>query len=196
MEIIGWLTGGSDVGLPDPLERAEEYVKTLSKQRRYEEAQSLKEACEHLLSIRRSYAALAEARGLRFATLWPQTGNGSGPSVRLNLVWNGRLREPVSLYPSTIEAKIREALEPLWSLDPSPSVSATASPVAVPQKELDLFLAIRRWFCETEHAPKLPIPGPDADQACREAFETKLVAEAHSLFVAKAPSPEAARSGS
>ena len=43
----------------------------------------------------------------RFAALWPQAVNGDGPSVRLNLVWNGRLQEPVTLHTATLERDIR-----------------------------------------------------------------------------------------
>ncbi len=149
--------------LPDPLERADEVMKALSRQRRYEEAQDLREACDHLLSIRRSYQSLAEARALRFAALWPLTGNGDGPLVRMNLVWNGRLREPVSLHPSTLEQEIGAALAALWDRNGSPSESSAAPPfVAVPQKELDSLLAVRRWFHESR---------PDRQGAAPRAVE-------------------------
>jgi hypothetical protein len=124
---------------------------------------------------------LAEARSLCFAALWPQTGNGDGPSVRLNLVWNGRLREPVSLYPGTVEAGIGTALTPLWEQRPS---SAGAAPplVAVPKEELDSFLAVRRWFHEADQTFKLPIPEVNADAGRRQAFVSQLVAEAYRIL--------------
>ncbi len=190
MMIVGWLTGHAEVDLPDPMERAEEIMKALSRQRRYEEAQSLREACEHLLSVRRSYASLVEARSLRFASLWPQEGNGDGPSVRLNLVWNGKLREAVSLPSAAIEAGIGAALDRLWTGDSLPSASVALALVAVPQKELDLLLAVRRWFYETEHVPRLPIPGPETDSKHRQAFKARLVEEAHSLL---SPRPQSSR---
>jgi hypothetical protein len=181
MEIIGWLTGRPDVDLPDPLQRADEVTRTLSRQRRYEEARSLQEACEHLLNVRRSYETLAEARSLRFATLWPRTGNGDGPSVRLNLVWNGRLLEPVSLHPRTLEDEIAKALDPLWEQRVS-SAAGTRPLVAVPQKDLDSFLAVRRWFYEADQTTKVLLPGPGADLARRQALKVQLVAYANRIF--------------
>ena len=180
MQIIGWVTGSPDVDLSDPLERAGQAMHALSQRRRWEEAQRLREACEHLLSIRRSYRSLAEASSLRFAALWPQTGNGDGPSVRLNLVWNGRLCEPVSLHPHSLEQDVGAALKAIWGQNGSPSDSRAASPLlAVPQKELDSLLAVRRWFREAGHAPTLLLPGPDPDPEQRLALQAKLVAEAY-----------------
>ncbi|MBN1320881.1 MAG: GIY-YIG nuclease family protein [Thermoleophilia bacterium] len=183
MRIIWWLAGEADPDLPDPLERADEVVRSLSRQQRYEEAGALKEACEHLLSVRRSYASLAEARRLRFASLWPQSGNGDGPSVRLNLVWDGTLRHAVSLYPDGIEDAVAAVLDPLWELSPSPAEVSPLSLVAVPQSQLDLLLAVRRWFYESEHTPKLPIPGPESDPARRQAFNSRLAEEARRVLL-------------
>lgn len=186
MEIVGWLTCNPDATLPDPLERADQVIRTLSRQRRYEEAQNLLEACEHLLSIRRAYESLAEAHSLRFAALWPQAGNGADATVRLNLVWNGTLREPVSLHPHTLEEEIGAALDPLW--DRSYSVSTdTVLPVAVLQNELDSLLAVRRWFAETDHQPKMVIPGPEVEEAKRQAFKTRLAADAYGVLSIKPP---------
>jgi DNA polymerase-3 subunit epsilon len=179
MKIIRWVAGHSDVDFPDPLERASQAMHTLSQHRRFEEAQRLQEACEHVLSIRRSYQSLAEATSLRFAALWPQPGNGDGPSVRLNLVWNGRLCEPVSLYPHTLEEDVGAALKALWDQNGSPSDSrANPSLLAVPQKELDSLLAVRRWFHEAGHTPTLHLPGPEPDPDQLLALQARLVAEA------------------
>ena len=178
-ELIGWLTGSSGVNLPDPLERAEEVMWGLSRQQRYEEAQALRDARDHLLSIRRSYRSLAEARALCFAALWPQAGNGDGPMVRMNLVWNGRLREPVSLHASTLEQQIVAALAPLWDRSDSPAESVAApSLVAVPQKELDSLLAVRRWFREADQTVRVLLPGPSADRERLQTLKAHLVSEA------------------
>ena len=86
-------------------------MQSLSRQRRYEEAQSLQEACDHLLSVRRSYRSLAEARGLCFAALWPRVGErrrprgadepGVGrPAVR------GRIASPAALSNKRIGAAL------------------------------------------------------------------------------------------
>lgn len=178
LKIIGWLAGEADPDLPDPLERADEVVRSLSRQRRYEEAHTLKEACEHLLSIRRSYASLVEARTLRFAGLWPQSGNGHGSSVRLNLVWNGTLRHATSLHADTIGDEVGAALDSLWEEGAPPSARSSLSLVAVPQTELDLLLAVRRWFFEAERTVRLRIPGPETDLVQRQAFKDRLTREA------------------
>ena len=182
MDIVGWLAGRSDVNLLEPLERADDLIRALSRQRRYEEAQSMREACEHLLNVRRSYENLVEACGLCFATLWPMTGNGDGPSVRLNLVWNGRLCEPVSLRPCALEEGIGAALEPLWRVGAPHAPSAAPPLVAVPQKELDSLLAIRRWFYEADSASKVWIPGPETEAARKEAVKAKLASEARTIL--------------
>jgi hypothetical protein len=182
MEIVGWLTGCPDIDLPDPLTRADAMTRSLSRQRRYEEAKEVQDACEHLLNVRRSYEALAEAHCLRFAVLWPQANNGDGPCVRLNLVWNGRLREPVSLHPRALAEDIGAALDPLWSTEYLSAAEGAAPLVAVAQDELDLFLAIRRWHHETEKVPKLLIPGPEAERSVQDAFKASLAAQADGLF--------------
>jgi DNA polymerase-3 subunit epsilon len=170
LKIIGWLAGQADADLPDPLERADDVMRHLSRGRRHEEAQGVRDACEHLLSVRRSYASLAEARALRFAALWPQACNGDGPSVRLNLVCDGRLRDPVSLYPDRIEEGVVVALESLRSADRSRPADNTCSLVA-------------------EQTRKVPIPGPEDETATWEATRIRLVREAKSLLLSTGPPP-------
>jgi hypothetical protein len=181
MDLVGWLAGRPNPALPDPLERADEVMRTLSRQRRFEEAHSLQEAREHLLNVRRSYETLAEARNLRFATLWPQRDGGDGPSVRVDIVWDGRLREPVSLYPRMLGHQIDESLARLWH-DCATDSQHKPDFVAVAQKELDSLLAVRRWFLETEKIVKVVIPGPDDDPSLREAFKNQLAAEAFRIL--------------
>ncbi|MFH0917246.1 MAG: exonuclease domain-containing protein [bacterium] len=184
MELIGWLTGGSLANLPDPLDRAQEAMRGLSRQRRYEEAQALRDACGHLLSIRRSYRSLAEAHQLCFAALWPHAGNGDGALVRMNLVWNGRLRQPVSLHPPLLEQEIGAALAPLWDRSASPSEPSAAPPfVAVPQKELDSLMAVRRWFREADQTVRVLLPGPSADHERLQALKAQLLSEARSVLL-------------
>jgi hypothetical protein len=99
--------------------------------------------------------------------------------VRMNLVWNGRLCEPVSLHPSTLEQVIGAALADLWDRNGSPSESSVASPfVAVPQKELDSLLAVRRWFHETDQTVRVLLPEPSTDHEHLQALKAQLVAEA------------------
>jgi DNA polymerase-3 subunit epsilon len=184
LQIVDWLAGRADTGLPDPLELADGVMKSLARQRHHEEARRVKEAREHLQSICRSYTLLAEARGLRFAALWPHMGNGDGPAIRLNLIWNGMLQDPVWLHPARLEEEIRAILDgaaqderrvqpsgaamfdgsqPPGAGAPGPGPgTAGASLVAVPQRDLDLLLAVRHWYYETDYALKVPLPGPEA----------------------------------
>ncbi|MCE5254432.1 MAG: hypothetical protein LLG45_09570 [Actinomycetia bacterium] len=187
LRIVAWLAGRVDTGLPDPVEYADNEARRLSRQRRYEEAQEIKKACEHLMSVRRSYASLAEARSLRFALLWPQAGNGGGPSVRLNLVCDGRLLEPVSLYPGRVEPAIGAAVEAARAGARGCRGRTGGDLVAVGQQELDSLLAVRRWFYEAEHITKASIPRPEADAADWEATRIRLAREANTLL-SKIPS--------
>ena len=193
MEILGWLAGRTDADLPEPLERADDVIRILARQRRFEEAQSLREAREHLLHVRQSYEALAEARRLRFAALWAIDANGDGPEVRLNLVWDGKLHEPVSLDPSALEVGIEAAL---LTLRDAPPADAATGPglVAVPQHELDSLLAIRRWFREAGHSPLVMLPGPDGLASGMEAVRDELIVEARRLVSGKPPLEAATRS--
>lgn len=192
MDLVFWLTGQPNPQLSDPLDRAEQEIKALNRQRRFEEAHSLQEAREHLLYVRRSYENLTEASELRFATLWPQTANGHGPGARLNLVWNGRLVESVSLYPRSFERQIDEALARLWGGHAGNPPKRDPRFVAVAQTELDSLLAIRRWFLETERIAKTLIPEPGDDHSLREAFKRQLTAEAFGIL-STAPGPTGAR---
>ncbi len=182
MDLIGWFAGRPGPDLPDPMDRADEIVKTLSRQRRFEEAKTMQEAREHLLNVRRAYENLAEASDLRFATLWPQPADGHGPSVRLNVVWGGELRESLSLYPLTAEREIGAILDRLWQTEvsgPAPANSAGTPLVVVPQRRLDSLLAVRRWFYDADKVSKSMIPRAAADAAHRDSFKSRLIAEAY-----------------
>ncbi|MBC7293113.1 MAG: hypothetical protein H5T84_03205, partial [Thermoleophilia bacterium] len=108
--LVLWLVGHSGEDIPDPLTYAEERIRSLARQRRYEESRRLQAACEDLQSVRRSYLALAEARQLCFAALWPLPSNGAGPSLRLNVVVNGKLRGGATLT----AANHLQAVQTLW----------------------------------------------------------------------------------
>ncbi len=187
VELVRWLAGDTPLNRPNPVERAHELIDGLSKHKRYEEAQRLQEACEHLLCVRRSYCALSEARALSFAALWPQLVNGEVTSVRLNVVWNGRLQEPVTLQAATLERDIEAALAPLWDQATGPTVrpaKGAGAWVAVPQPDLDTLLAVRRWFLEATHTPTVVIPPRASYPTARQAVLTRLVEEARALFSA------------
>ncbi len=179
MDIVGWLTGEAGVTLPDPRERAHEIIQSLSRQKRYEQAQSLQEASDHLLSVCRSYRSLVEARNLCLAALWPESANGDGPGVRMNLVRNGRLCDVVSLRPDALEQGVGAALARLSARRAqAPEPSAASLFVAVPQKELDSLLAIRRWFHEGTAGAKVALPTVPLDHGGMELLKARLVTEA------------------
>jgi hypothetical protein len=164
--ILAWLSGDAGAAV-DPVEKAGDMIRALCKQRRFEEAKVLQEALEDLERVRRSYAGLIEARRLRFAALWPQSGNGEGPGLRVNLVWDGVLLQPFSVTRATLAEALGEMLSALVNGSEARNALATAGtvsrlpgragadplvraprPVAVPQLELDSLLAIRRWHAE------------------------------------------------
>ncbi len=202
-QLLSWLAGNEEPDLPCPLERSEALVRALSRQRRFEEAQALTEAREHLLSVRRSYRALAEARALRFAALWPASGGADTRVVRVNLVWDGCLRPPLTLGGRDFEHEIEELLAGLFAEDRySPERGrgdgrqtevresgrkTDSSPlaqllVAVPQQQLDTILAVRRWLLETSHPHVVMLPGPDADAEHRDLCRHRLLAETRRLL--------------
>ena len=146
--LLDWLTGRPARDDLDPVRQAEDLAWRLSRRKRFEEAQRTQEALEHLRGIRRSYTALAEACALRYAVLSQIDMNGDGPGVRLNVVWDGRLRHAITLRPETLRDDIEKALADCHSCG-SDRATKTA-PVAVCQAEVDQLLAVRRWFKETE----------------------------------------------
>ena len=183
-QILLWM-GGSDVpDLPDPVAKAEDMAQKLLRQGQEEQARRLNAAAEALRALRRGCMCLAEARSLRFATLWPCDNNGNGPALRLNLVWNGLLQEPAWLHPRTMAADLEAALAPLWEAETRRARWQTSSPylVAVAREELDALLAIRRWYYEAKNVPKFALPDPEADRSQWEAFKTQLVAQAKAML--------------
>ena len=156
MDIIGWLTGRADVDLPEPLERADEVDPDAVA------AATLRGGPEPPRGLRPS-SSMSAGRTRR----WPRrvgsvsppcgrsAGNGDGPSVRLNLVWDGRLREPVSLRPDTLDEGIEAALDPSGTRAPRTLPTPPRHWSRCRRDELDSLLAIRRWFYETDQAPKV-----------------------------------------
>ncbi|GAB4248322.1 MAG: DEDD exonuclease domain-containing protein [Thermoleophilia bacterium] len=142
-------------GYLNPDQAARKAMGRLAGRRRYEEAQRLKEGLEGLRSVRRSYAALNEACSLRFAAIWPARG-GTDLSARINLIWDGRPAESVTVTPATAPLEVGRLVR---SLTEPP---ARAGFVAVPQQELDFMLTIRRWYRE-ESSDAIVLPGPSCD---------------------------------
>jgi DNA polymerase III subunit epsilon len=181
MGIVDWLAGQAPSGMADPADRADELVYSLSRQHRYEEAQHVREARDHLLSVRRSYQSLAEAVSLRFAALWSAVGEDGAAALRLNLVWDGRLQEAASLPTSNVTEELEKRLHSLWTGRSAACTSGSIpaeTVVAVPQKDLDGLLAVRRWYKENEAASVVVLPGPTAGFKEREHASERLLAEA------------------
>ncbi len=175
-DLLGWLTGNDaprimtpkDEGTAhpaevlDPVARADEVIRSLSRQCRYEDARAMQEAREDLLSLRRSYAALAEARALCFAALWPPAQDDDSRGVRLNLVWNGKLTEAATLTHDSAEQTVREIVARLPKTEHDAALGRGWAAVA--QKELDSILAVRRWYYESDRVCKVPLNmGPTQD---------------------------------
>jgi DNA polymerase-3 subunit epsilon len=177
--LVAWIAGHEEPGFSDPAERAEDLVHSLSRQRRFEEAQRVREARDDLLSIRRSYQSLVEALSLRFAALWPIAGYDTGPAVRLNIVWEGRLHETVSLLGPGIVEEIEKRLDAFWASPPvAGAAAADHAAMAVPQRDLDKLLAIRRWFNESETRGVVILPGVGAAREEYEEARSSLLAQA------------------
>jgi DNA polymerase III subunit epsilon len=199
--IVDWLLGKPVDGSEDPQERADGLVYSLSRQRRYEEAQRAREARDHLLSIRRSYEALAEAVSLRFAALWPAVGEDGGAALRVNLIWDGRLIEAVSMPAARVAEGFRTRLHALCSWQPegrtqSPeSLETQVTPVLVAQKDLDGILAVRRWYKESEAASLVMLPGPGAGPVERDRVQEQLLTEAWRVLAAWPADPAASAGG-
>lgn len=160
--LVAWLAGDEHVGIPDPESRVHDLLHSLSQQRRFEEAQSIRDAWEDLLSIRRSYSSLVDACNLNFAAIWPLGATNPDPEARLNLVWQGRLFGQLSITRDTAYTSIGELFAQMTTTAEANSHSTAGTPlVAVPQQELDVLLAVRRWFREAT-APVTVVPEGDA----------------------------------
>jgi hypothetical protein len=149
-------------GLADPVQRAEKLARSLSRQRRFEEARQILKARDDLLSLRRSYHTLLEAASVRFAALWPAAREDGTAVVRVNIVWDGRLKEAVSLSTADLPHGLEKRLNGLREKDTSVPEACRQGPMAVRQKHLDGLLAVRRWFLEGGHARLVVLPSRQA----------------------------------
>ncbi len=188
MGIVDWVAGREAGGLADPLELADDLVRSLSRRRRFEDADRAREGKEALLNVRRSYQSLVEAVSLRFAALWPVTEADGAAAVRLDLVVDGRLREAVSLPSPTLAEEIEKRLDAVWAPAPAPIVAGRPAvppdEVTVLQHELDTLLALRRWIKESEPASLVVLPGPAASLEEQHAARERLLAEAWHVLAA------------
>jgi DNA polymerase-3 subunit epsilon len=185
-EIIAWLTGDAQYVAHDPVARAEELMRRLAREKRHEDAQDVRGALDDLLSMRHSYEALAEARYLRFAVLFPEETNGEEPSLRLNVVWDGHLQAAASIRPTDVHNSITAALAACTaSAGPDNSGidrAETSRPVAVRQGEVDTLLAVRRWTKETEQPAPVFVTPKGTSPAHLAQWQDQLITEAMSLF--------------
>lgn len=167
--LLRWLTGGNeregeeegrgeDRDLPeDPIARAENLMRRLSREQRYEEAEEVRQAGVDLREIRRSYACLKEALDLNFVAFWPNAAN-CDPSIRMDVVWRGELMDSVTLSPATLTLEINRVFQLISpsgedrkgdsSNDDENYDSDNLHLSAVPQEKLDEVLAVRRWFLD------------------------------------------------
>ncbi len=180
--LVAWLSGSEMIdGQPDPLRRIEEAAHELTLAGMDEEARLTLESRGHILTIRRAYARLADARRLDFALLWPQDGEGR-PSVRLNLVLRGSLDTAETLGDSTFERCLEGILENVDSGRIGPESSGANDLVAVPQGDLDCLLGVRRWLRETDHDRAVIVPLGDGGPGALAKAKTQIVSETSKLF--------------
>ena len=176
--IVEWLAGAAYTAIPDPQERVDNLTRALSKQQRYEEAQLVRNAWEDVLSIRRSYASLVEAQSLCFVSFWPLEDKADS-GLRMNVVWNGRLLHQASLRRDNLLEDIDAALAGLHQPEErSPRPDGAPALVAVPQKELDMLLAVRRWFMETPGQAAVVLNGEGTPSHRLQLWREQLLSEA------------------
>lgn len=146
-DLMMWLAGCDTSRALDPPARAEALAGELARDGQHEQADRLLRGREQLEAVQRWHTALAKARRLRFACLWPETVPQAAPLARMNLVWGGRLVFCASLKPDDIEAPISEAVRTLEAAATAELLTEQRDClVAVPQEELDSLLAVGRWY--------------------------------------------------
>lgn len=181
--IVHWLAGRDDAGIDEPQQLVETLERQLASQRRFEEAQKIRDAWEDLQTIRRSYASLVEASNLCFAALWPLDDDGAGagedPQIRMNLVWRGRLLHQVSLTESEIQPAIGRLVS---GLDPAADAAGGSRLIAVPQTELDSLLAVKYWYNEEPAPAIIQLPTDECAPEPIRLWEETLTAEALDLI--------------
>ena len=185
--LLDWLAGEDETPLGDPVARAQRLMRSLAKQHRFEEAERIRQALEHLGGLRRSYLALREARELRVAVLWPLPETAAGKRVQLDLVWDGTLRESLTLQSSTAALEIGRALRALpWVEETERTRESGRGPqaVAVDQEELDTLLAVRRWLIETPDAISERCPSATPGLDTGEIWRGRLLERARPFLEA------------
>lgn len=204
--LFRWFTGSAPPALGDPVERAHALMELMAARQRYEEAQAIREAIDDLDTLRRSYQALAEARVLRTAVLWPLEENGEKGGerrVHLDLVWDGSLCASARLDRSNAAQEIERALRSLPApeddrvpplaraggrilsaalTDGTPDATDEPALIAVPQDRLDLLLAVRGWIANAPASCLAPSPAGAGREQAVETWRRELIAATHRLL--------------
>ena len=157
---------------PDPPTQATALMRRLASQHRYEEAKEVRDAIEDLGALRRSYRALAQARALRCMVLWPLSSEGTA-RVRVDMVWDGVLRESVSVSPTDASLQVGRLVRSLTVEDEI--LIPGKNPVAVPQDQLDLLLAVRRWLLDTPEATVVTPPDGSCSTCALETWRAQVL---------------------
>jgi DNA polymerase-3 subunit epsilon len=181
-DLVRWLSGSETSDGLDPISRAEQLARQLSRRGEREEARLAREGCEHLLNVRRAYDALATARTLDFAYLHRWTPVVGAPVVRLNLVLRGNLVACVSLDVNALEQQISGALGPLGVVLGATPATGNDALVAVRQSDLDTLLAVGRWFHEEDHAGDVIKPLTDRQPESLEKTRDDLCVASRTLL--------------
>lgn len=173
-DLLDWLEGGAAPALGDPLERARHRMERLAAQQRYEEAQEVRDALDGLITMRGSYAALREAHETRVAVLWLDESADSDPSLHVDLVWRGLPHSSATVTASTAAVEIGRMVRSL-PIDATTAHESKSEHVAVPQDQLDLLLAVRRWVLDAPSSSLVRFPGDAEPPARYEAWRQEIL---------------------
>lgn len=141
--LVAWLRAEPAELDEAPQVRADRLMRRLAREQRYEEAGKIREGLEALQGLRHSHRALRDACSLRFAALWPHPDGSRGREARVNVVWDGELREVFTVTPATAALEVGRVLRNL-----DLSACAPGPLISLEQTELDGVMAIRRWVKE------------------------------------------------
>jgi DNA polymerase III subunit epsilon len=176
--ILDWVRGAEPTPDLDPPARAAEVMRRLAAQHRYEEAKDVRDSLEDLGRLRRSYRALTEAGRLRCVVLWP-LATADAPRARLSLLWDGLLLESVTVGAADASLQVGRLVRSTGS---APSATAPLADLAVPQEELDLLLAARRWLLDTPEADVFHAPKSSLEEEGMELWRTQILERLRQLL--------------
>jgi DNA polymerase III epsilon subunit family exonuclease len=181
-DLVMFLAGQRAAEALDPAPRAETTARTLVDETPPQQERLVEQNREHLAIVQRAYCALAKASELRLAYLWRQSLAGQKASVRLNLVWNGRLVACASLHADELESRVAETLESLRGHAEGCSTAGGGALVAVPQNDLDALLAVGRWLQDGARAGGVAITLRDSRPESLQEATAQIVRESLALL--------------